>query len=151
MTSLTFRRSLTAPAAAPVTGSARPAARAGRGSGRLSRVLPLGRTAVAPRAAARPVVLPTAGGCEARGSLRLTLQDGIARRYLLDFRDFATTTSPDVAFDARVRTAYQLALQGHAPQWIADQLSLPTGAAHDIAANAARSGPAGPGHLPSDV
>ncbi|MEV7026307.1 hypothetical protein [Kitasatospora sp. NPDC093558] len=76
-----------------------------------------------------------------RGRLRLTLQDGTPRLYLLDHRDFAATTSPDVAYDARVQTAYVFALQGHGPDCLARHLGLPLAAAEAITAHAARAVP----------
>ncbi|MEE1783706.1 hypothetical protein PUR71_12425 [Streptomyces sp. SP17BM10] len=75
-----------------------------------------------------------------RGRLRLTLHDGAPRLYLLDHRDFAATTSPDVAYDARVQTAYVFALQGHRPDCLAQHLGLPLAAAEAIAEHAARAG-----------
>jgi hypothetical protein len=72
----------------------------------------------------------------------------VQRLYLLDPRDFATTTSPEVAYDARVHTAYLLTLQGHRPEWLAQHLDLPPSAVHHIAEHARRSGPEGPGSLP---
>ncbi|MEU8516770.1 hypothetical protein AB0C76_35060 [Kitasatospora sp. NPDC048722] len=91
-----------------------------------------------PPLTARPADAPVV-----RGRLRLTLQDGTARLYLLDHRDFAATTSPDVAYDARVQTAYLFALQGHGPDCLARHLGLPPAAAEAIAAHAARSGSPG--------
>lgn len=114
------------------------------------------------RRAAAPAATPTARatlaaeateagrrpGPAARGCLRLTLDDGISRLYLLDARDFATTTSPEVAYDARVHTAYLLTLQGHRPEWLGRHLDLPTVATSRIAEHAERSGPEGPGTMP---
>ncbi|MFE2408416.1 hypothetical protein ACFXDE_08740 [Kitasatospora sp. NPDC059408] len=83
-----------------------------------------------------------------RGRLRLTLQDGTPRLYLLDHRDFAATTSPDVAYDARVQTAYLFALQGHGPDCLARHLGLPLTAAEAIAAHAARASAPGAAGAP---
>lgn len=71
------------------------------------------------------------------GRLRLTLEDGTPRLYLLDPRDFAATTSPEVAYDARVQSAYVFALQGHGPDCLARHLGLPLAAAEAIAEHAA--------------
>ncbi|MFI9274515.1 hypothetical protein ACIGXM_27965 [Kitasatospora sp. NPDC052896] len=98
------------------------------------------RPAAAPAARTAPVVPVLLTAPAVRGSLRLTLHDGTPRRYLLDARDFAATTSPDVAYDARVHTAYLLAMQGHRAPWLAQHLDLPSTAAHAIAERAARSG-----------
>jgi hypothetical protein len=87
----------------------------------------------------------------ARGVLTLALHDGIERRYLLDPRDFAATTSPHVAYDARVHAAYILASQGHRPEWLAPHLDLPLAATRAICARAERHGPNGPGHGSVDV
>ncbi|MGF1428666.1 hypothetical protein [Kitasatospora sp. LaBMicrA B282] len=95
---------------------------------------------------ARPSSTPAPGS--ARGCLRLVLGDGVPRLYLLDPRDFAATTSPEVAYDARVHTAYLLTLQGHRPEWLAQHLDLPAVAAHRIADHARRCGPRGSGELP---
>ncbi|MEY9943089.1 hypothetical protein [Kitasatospora sp. GAS1066B] len=72
----------------------------------------------------------------------------MSRLYLLDPNDFATTTSPEVAYDARVQTAYLLSLQGHHADWLAPYLDLPAEAARTIAEHAERSGPAGPAARP---
>lgn len=66
----------------------------------------------------------------------------------MDARDFAATTSPDVAYDARVHAAYLLALQGHRPEWLAQHLDLPASATAGIAKQAESSGPDGPGTMP---
>ncbi|MGW2250637.1 hypothetical protein ACWCXH_10590 [Kitasatospora sp. NPDC001660] len=92
-----------------------------------------------------PLALP-ADAPIVRGNLRLTLRDGTPRLYLLDHRDFAATTSPEVAYDARVQTAYLLALQGHGPDCLAQHLGLPVAAAESIAEHADRSGAPGPGN-----
>jgi hypothetical protein len=91
--------------------------------------------------------LPTARR-ELRGCLRIALWDGVTRLYLLDARDFAATTSPEVAYDARIHTAYLLSLQGHRPEWLAQHLDLPLEAVLAVAEHAGRFGPAGPGTLP---
>ncbi|SEK52655.1 hypothetical protein [Streptacidiphilus jiangxiensis] len=85
----------------------------------------------------------------ARGVLRLALRDGVERAYLLDPRDFAATTSPDIAYDARVHAAYILALQGHRPAWLAQHLDLPLPAADAICAHAEAHGPDGPRNGPT--
>lgn len=90
-----------------------------------------------------PLTLP-ADAPIVRGLLQLTLQDGVPRLYLLDHRDFSATTSPDVAYDSRVQTAYLLALQGHGPDRIAEHLGLPLAAVGLIAHHAARCGARGP-------
>ncbi|GAA1984703.1 hypothetical protein [Kitasatospora viridis] len=93
---------------------------------------------------------PQDRGPQPRGCLRLTLRDGAARLYLLDARDFAATTSPEVAYDARIHTAYLLAVQGHRPEWLAQHLDLPVDAVRRIAEHAAQFGPAGPGTRPPE-
>lgn len=100
----------------------------------------------APRTAS--TTAPSALSLPVRGCLRLTMQDGVSRLYLLDARDFAATTSPDVAYDSRVHAAYLLALQGHRPQWLAQHLDLPPSAADSIVEYAERSGPDGPCTMP---
>lgn len=114
-----------------------------RSTPRLLRGLRLGRPAPAAPRPPRPPVTGTVRGC-----LRLALRDGVQRLYLLDPRDFAATTSPEVAYDARVHAAYLLTLQGHRPEWLAQHLDLPVAAVHHIAAQAWDCGPEGPGPLP---
>ena len=88
----------------------------------------------------------------ARGVLTLALHDGVERLYLLDPRDFAATTSPQVAYDARVHAAYILATQGHRPEWLAPHLDLPLTATRAVCAHAEQHEPHGPregtGELP---
>ncbi|WP_063770879.1 hypothetical protein [Streptacidiphilus neutrinimicus] len=84
----------------------------------------------------------------AHGVLSLTLSDGVERHYLLDPRDFAATTAPEVAYDARVHAAYILALQGHRPAWLAHHLDLPLPATDAICAHAEAHGPTGPRNGP---
>ena len=133
MTTLTFHPR---PTAAP-TGT-------DRGLARVLQAIRRRSASPAPRTAP-PVAAPAP---DARGCLRLTLHDGVSRLYLLDARDFTATTSPEVAYDARVHAAYVLALQGHRPEWLAQHLDLPLPAAGGIAAQAALSGPDGPGTMP---
>ena len=83
-----------------------------------------------------------------RGLLPLTLHDGVRRLYALDARHFASTTSVEVVYDARVQTAYVLAEQGQRPEWLAEHLDLPRSAVEAIAGHAQRHGPTGPGDLP---
>jgi hypothetical protein len=85
----------------------------------------------------------------AHGILVLALRDGVERPYLLDPRDFATTTAPEVAYDARVHAAYILALQGHRPTWLAQHLDLPLRATDAICAHAEIHGPTGPQNGPT--
>ncbi|MER7844321.1 hypothetical protein ABTZ03_10300 [Kitasatospora sp. NPDC096077] len=92
-----------------------------------------------------PLTLP-ADAPIVRGLLKLTLEDGTPRLYLLDHRDFSATTSPDVAYDSRVQTAYLLALQGHGPDRVAEHLGLPAAVTEVIAQHAARCGASGPGN-----
>jgi hypothetical protein len=91
----------------------------------------------------QPTAVPQLRGC-----LRIALWDGVTRLYLLDARDFAATTSPEVVYDARIHTAYLLSLQGHRPEWLAQHLDLPLAAVLGIAEHADRFGPAGPGTPP---
>ncbi|MGK4579535.1 hypothetical protein [Kitasatospora sp. HPMI-4] len=142
MTTLMIGRTVHGPAA-----TSRPTGiHLGRRAAHLLRGLRLRRTGAAAHTA--PLVPMAPADCRARGYLRLTLQDGTPRLYLLDHRDFAATTSPEVAYDARVHTAYQLLLQGHRPEEIAERLALPAAAAQRIAEHAERSGPNGPGNRP---
>ncbi|WP_063775029.1 hypothetical protein [Streptacidiphilus anmyonensis] len=84
----------------------------------------------------------------AHGVLDLTLHDGVERPYLLDPRDFAATTAPEVAYDARVHAAYILALQGHRPVWLAHHLNLPLPATDAICGHAEAHGSTGPQNGP---
>ncbi|MFJ9846716.1 hypothetical protein ACIRYZ_41045 [Kitasatospora sp. NPDC101155] len=122
-------------------------ARHERLTGRAGRLL-RGLRSDATSATRHTVPAPAAGSPVLRGCLWLTLHDGVDRLYLLNHRDFATTTSPDVAYDARVHTAYVLTLQGHRPDQLAQHLNLPDAATRAIAEHAERSGPTGPATEP---
>lgn len=125
-------------------------------SGRFRELLRTVRLRANPEATAPGVAYPhatallttTAEPWTARGVLTLALHDGVERQYLLDPRDFAATTSPLVAYDARVHAAYILAIQGHRPEWLAPHLDLPLAATHAISRHADRHGPNGPANVP---
>ncbi|GHE10338.1 hypothetical protein GCM10010339_66120 [Streptomyces alanosinicus] len=64
-------------------------------------------------------------------SVRLTLDDGVGRTYLLDPRACAGTRCG--TYEPRVHLAHVLARQGHRPDWLAEFTGLPPAAARRIA------------------
>jgi hypothetical protein len=68
--------------------------------------------------------------------VRLTLDDGVERAYLLDLH--ICTGSECGTYEPRVHLAHILAQQGHRSVWIAEFTGLPPAAAVRIADAAAR-------------
>ncbi|OLZ65315.1 hypothetical protein AV521_31980 [Streptomyces sp. IMTB 2501] len=68
-------------------------------------------------------------------SIRLTLDDGVERTYLLDLLACAGTGCG--TYEPRVHLAHILARQGHRPDWLAEFTGLPPAAARCIADAAA--------------